>query len=125
MSVEEKSPIDISRLQAAFYYRHINFQDLAADVLESETSFDTRWRLLRLMIHFSVACSETLTITFTSKDGTTYDTVISTQVLVAISDIYIQGEETDIFEKGDELKVEITSGGASVAYLTIIGKEIP
>jgi len=124
-----RNPKYIDRLEIKYHLRHIDSQDLDSDgegeAMSSTTEFDTRWRLLRLMIHFDEECSQTLTITFNSKDGANYDTVISTQVLVGVTDIYVQGEETDIFWRGDELTVAITAGaGAPTAYLTIIGEQI-
>lgn len=131
VAVESKFPINTSKMGVGFFHRHINDQELDTDkadgaAMSSETTFNIRWRLLRLFLHFDAGCSQTLTITWVSKDGTNYSTVISTQALAAATDIYIQGEETDIFEKGDELKVTITAAsGAPHAYLTIIGLEMP
>ena len=122
---ETVTPINVDRFEIKNYLKRIDSQDLAAAALSTTTTFDRRWQLLSIFIHFSAVCSQTLTVTFKSKDGTNYDTVLSTQVLVAATDVYIQGESTDIFWKGDELTVEITTGGAAIAYITINGVQIP
>lgn len=122
---EIASPINVDKFEIKHYLKRIDSQDLAAAALSTITTFDRKWRLLSVFIHFSAVCSQTLTITFNSKDGANYDTVLSTQVLVAATDVYIQGESTDIFWKGDELEITITTGGAAIAYVTINGIQIP
>lgn len=121
---ETASPINVDRFEIKHYLKRLDSQDLSAAALATTTTFDRKWRLLSIFIHFSAVCSQTLTITFKSKDGTNYDTVLSTQTLVAATDVYIQGESTDIFWKGDEITIDITTGGAAIAYLTINGVQI-
>lgn len=122
---ETKSPINVDKFEIKNYLRRIDSQDLSAAVLDTTTEFNRKWRLLGILIHFDAVCSQTLTITFNSKDGSDYDTVLSTQVLGAVSDVYIQGEETDTFWIGDELTVEITTAGAApTVYITIVGVQI-
>ncbi|MHA2247391.1 MAG: hypothetical protein ACXADY_20760 [Candidatus Hodarchaeales archaeon] len=129
MSSSIEVPKSIDRHEIKFDLRHIDSQDLDSDgdgeAMSSTTSFGRKWRLLRLIIHFSAACSQTLTISFNSRDGANYDTVISVQVLAGVTNIYVQGEETDIFWIGDEITVAITAGsGAPTAYLTILGEQV-
>lgn len=125
-----RAPKLVDRYEIKYDLRFVDSQDLDSDgdgeAMSSATAFGIKWRLLRLMLHFDAECSQTLTITFKSKDGTVYDTVISSIELTGVSDIYVQGEETDIFWIGDELTVEITAGsGAPTAYLTILGEQLP
>lgn len=119
------TPINVDKFEVKHYLKRIDSQDLSEAALSTTTTFDRRWRLLSIYIHFSAPCSQTLTITFNSKDGVNYDTVVNTQALVAVTDVYIQGEETDVFWKGDELTIDITTGGAAIAYVTINGVQIP
>lgn len=118
------APINVDRFEVKHHLKRIDSQDLSAAALDTTTEFNRRWRLLGIFIHFDGPCSQTLTITFKSKDGAGYDTVLSSQVLAATTDVYIQGEETDIFWKGDEIQVEITTGGTTTAYVTINGVQI-
>ncbi len=124
MAEEIYTPINVDKFEIKHHLRRTDSQNLASAALSTTTTFNRKWQLLSIFIHFSAVCSQTLTVTFDSKDGANYDTVLSTQVLVAATDVYIQGESTDIFWKGDELTISITTGGAAIAYVTINGKKI-
>ena len=129
MAPTTKFPIEHVTERILFYLEHIDSQDLSAAVLDSTTTFDTRWKLVRIMLHFTALCTETVTITFISRNGSSYNTVLHTLDLSTLADggltdLLLVGESEDIYMKGDEIKVATTSGDSVTAYLTIQAKEL-
>ena len=95
-------------------------QDLSSDVLSYTTSIGRRFKLESISIHFSVAVTETITITRDSGQGANYDTVLAIVDLVSNQDYVFRphGEENEY--SGDELKIHITNAnGTGVAYCEI------
>ncbi len=128
-----KFPIGASRERLQMYLEHTDYGDLDTDssgqTFDTTTNFDTRWILLRIMLVYDAVCTSTLVLTFKSRNGATFDTPLATIDLSDYSDtteIVIAGEEIDIYNKGDELNVNILGGSDEPnVNLTLIGKEIP
>ena len=95
-------------------------QDLSDAVLNYTTSIGRRFKLESISIHFSVAVTETITITRDSAQGANYDTVLRKTTLSAQQDFIFRpdGEENEYV--GDEVKIYITNAnGTGIAYVEI------
>lgn len=99
-------------------------QDLSSAKLEITTSFGKKWQLCGVYIHFDAACSEDVSIKRDSENGSDYDTVIKSETLSAATDFAFRPSNEEIFEAGDELNVQVSTGGTANAYLEIVGREI-
>ena len=100
-------------------------QDLSANPLNYTTSIGRRFKLLSVILKFSTAVSETVTITLDSVNGANYDWTIRTKILTAESQyIYLPDSEILCFA-GDEIKVECTANnGTGTVYLTVKTQEV-
>jgi len=98
-------------------------QDLSDAALSYTTTYKRGFTNLEVFIKFSVAVTETITITLDSKNGANYDTVLKTKSLYdENSFIY---ETSKHFFKGDQIKIQCTNAnGAGIAYVIIKAKEI-
>lgn len=95
-------------------------QDLSAAALAFTTSIGRRFKLESISIHFSVAVTETITITRDSAQGANYDTVLAKKSLVSNQDYVFrpQGQEREYV--GDEIKIAITNANTTgIAYVEI------
>lgn len=100
-------------------------QDLSADSLSYTTSYSRKFKLEQILIHFSVAVSETVTITLDAKGGANYDTVLQETTLVSETDFAYRPQGEANFQEGDEIKVECTNANLTgTAYLTIKSSEL-
>jgi len=100
-------------------------QDLSEAVLSYTTSTNRKFQLTEVIIHFSEAVTETVTLTRDSKNGANYDVVLNETDLVAKQDYVFRPVGDCIFEVGDELKVYGTNANVTgVAYVTIKRKEV-
>lgn len=126
-------PQEASRDNILRYFEAIDDQDLDTGAVpvgvavNVSTTFNTRFQLQRILIHFDAASTDTLTITFDSRNGANYDAVISTQVLAGATDVVIDGDQgIDVFQQGDEINIQITAGaGSPHVYITVLASEIP
>lgn len=99
--------------------------DLSTGALSFTTTISDKWRISQVLIHSSVALSDTtITVKFNSLTGSNYDTKIgeldfdSTQDLGFIAGDTLLGVSG---EEGDEVTVESSGSDASgVLYITII-----
>lgn len=99
-------------------------QDLAAGALAYSYEFDRDGVLDFIEIHFSAACSQTVTVSKDSVIGANYDTVYKTDVLSSATNYTYQPTRPIPYNKGDKILVGITSGGTAVAYMTAHLKEV-
>jgi c-di-GMP-binding flagellar brake protein YcgR len=99
-------------------------QDLAAGALAYSYEFLKDGVLDQLMVNFSAACSQTITITFDSQTHANYDVILKSEVLSSAVDFLYQPTRPIFFQKGDKVVVGITSGGAAVAFMTAFLKEV-
>lgn len=100
-------------------------QDLSAGPLSYTTSYGRRFKLEQIIIKFSVAVTETVTITFISADGANYSPPLSTVDLVSESSMIWRPQGEANFQAGDEVKVQCTNANLTgVAYLKIKSGEL-
>jgi hypothetical protein len=103
------------------FNRIIGSQALASAALSLDTPAKGNFRLLQVLISASVAITETVTITFKSKDGTNYDTALDTTNLTTASSFVFRPSGHCVFSDGDYLNVAVTNGNTTgVVYATIL-----
>ena len=95
-------------------------QDLSVDALSYTTSIGRRFRLDEVILHASIAITETVTITKVSKLGANYTAVLSSGDMVSEQDYVFRALGECRFLEDDELKVECTNANLTgTVYLTI------
>jgi len=100
-------------------------QDLSEDELSFTTTYSKAFRLNLILIKFSVAVTEDITITLDSAQGASYDVVLRAKSLSSESSFVYKPEGDANFAKGDQIKVECTNAnGVGKAYATIKSQEI-
>ena len=100
-------------------------QDLSAAALNMVTSFTKQFRLDQVIVHASVAITETITITVDTKKGADYDTVLAEVALIAETDFVFRPQGESIFVKGDQIRVQITDGNSTgEVFVTIKTSEL-
>jgi hypothetical protein len=101
-------------------------QDLSAGALTYTTSSQSRkFKLEEVIIKFSVAVTETVTITRDSVNGENYDHVVASRSLVGESSFIFRPTGECNFQSGDEVKVQCTNANLTgVAYVTIKRSEM-
>ena len=100
-------------------------QDLSAGALSYTASYGKRFKLDEILINFSQAVTETVTITYLSAKGTNYNTVLDLVPLVAQTSMVWRPQGQANFQAGDKIKVECTNiNGIGVAYATIKSSQL-
>jgi len=100
-------------------------QDLSAAALAFTTSVGRRFRLESINIHFSVAVTETITITRDSAQGANYDTVLAKKSLVSAQDYVFRPDGQEREYAGDEIKIAVTNANATgVCYIELKLSEV-
>ena len=100
-------------------------QDLSVKALSYTTDYGKGFKLNQILIKFSVAVTETITITLDSKEGSTHDTVLRSKSLVSESSFVYKPEGDPNFAKGDQIKIQCTNANKTgIAYAMIKSREI-
>lgn len=100
-------------------------QDLSAGELSYTTSVGRKFKLSEVIIDFSAAVTETITITRDSKNGVNYDHILRQVDLIAESNFVFRPTGEINFEAGDEIKVHCTNANLTgIAYCVIKTKEV-
>lgn len=86
-------------------------QNLASNPLSFTAVYNKSYKLEQVIFHFSVAVSETVTITLLSGLGTAYNTVLQQVVLSNQTDLVWRPQGEANFLAVDEIKVQCTNGG--------------
>ncbi len=95
-------------------------QDLSAGALSYTSAIGRAFKLEEVILHFSVAVTETITITRDSMHGASYDQVLARQSLIGGQDYVWRPQGECNFQAGDEVKVQCTQANLTgTAYLTI------
>jgi len=103
-------------------YRKTATQSLATPLsVTTAVSFD--WQLAEVLVNLDATTNVDVALTFDSKDGVNYDTVLFDEAFTGKSSLLISVVTRTYFQAGDELKVIVTrtGGAAATAYVTIIG----
>ena len=98
----------------------ITSQDLSAAALSYTTSIGRKFKLTEIILHASVAITETITVTRDSKNGANYDHVLKSFDLVGEQDFVFRPQGESNQEAGDEIKIQCTAANLTgVVYATI------
>jgi hypothetical protein len=102
-------------------------QDLSLGALSYTTSSNSRkFKLEEVTLHFSVAVTETVTITRDKAVGANYDDVLAKRPMVAEQDFSFRPQGECNFQSGDEIKITCTNANLTgICYVTIKRKELP
>lgn len=105
------------------YLRATTSQNLTLAALSYTTAFGQNHQLFEINIHFGAAVTETVTITFSSRDGSNYNTVLQSTSLTSATDFVFRPSGHLILMDGDEVIVACTHATATAtAYVTIIAE---
>lgn len=98
-------------------------QNLATGALSYTTVYSKGFTDLEVFVKFSVAVTETITVTLDSKGGANYDTILRTKSLYEENSFAF--ETSKHFFKGDQIKIQCTNAnGVGIAYVLVKSKEI-
>jgi hypothetical protein len=95
-------------------------QDLSIGSLSYTTSIGRKFKLSEVIIHASVAITETITITRDSVNGANYDHVLKSADLIGEQDFVFRPQGSCDNEAGDEVKIQCTNANLTgIVYCTI------
>ncbi len=100
-------------------------QDLSSSALSYTTDYPKGFKLVEILIKFSVAITETITITLDSNAGANYDTVLRSIDLVAETSFRYAPEGGAKYVDGDQIKIQCTNANTTgTAYVVVKSEEI-
>jgi hypothetical protein len=100
-------------------------QDLTEDPLAYTTSHSGASRILQVLIKASEAITETVTMTFDSGDGASYDTVLSTTALSSVTDYVFRPDGECVLGATDKLSISCTDANATgTVYVTVFLEDL-
>lgn len=103
----------------------ISSQNLASAPLSFIAIYGKRFKLDEILIHFSQAVSETVTITMISKNGSNYNTVLQEVTLVAETDFVFRPQGEANYQAGDQIEIQCTNAnGVGIAYVTVKSSQL-
>lgn len=95
-------------------------QDLSLAPLSYTASYVKPFKLDEVLITFSQPVTETVTITYVSANGSSYNTVLDCVPLSYDGSLVYRPQGEANFKSGDKIMVECTnSNGIGTAFLTI------
>lgn len=95
-------------------------QNLSSAPLSFTVSYGKRYKLDEILIHFTQAIIETVTITLISGNGANYNTVLQMVTLQSESDFVFRPQGETNFQANDQIKVECTNAnGVGTAYVNV------
>lgn len=95
-------------------------QDLSSGAFSYTTSINRKFKLAEVILHASVAITETITLTRDSKNGANYDHILVSRDLEGEQDLVFRPQGESNFEAGDELKIQCTNANLTgTIYITI------
>ena len=95
-------------------------QDLSSAALDVDLTFENSGRLLTVYVTSSVALTEEITITFKSKDGSNYNTVLADRILDTESDYVYTASGMVALNISDSINVSCTNAnGVGTVYVTV------
>lgn len=101
----------------------ITSQDLSSGALSYTTPYSKGFTDLEVLIKFSGAVTETITITLDSKTGANYDTVLRKKSLSSESSFVYKNSMH--FFAGDNIKIQCTNANLTgTAFVTIKAREL-
>ena len=100
-------------------------QDLSSGDLSATFSYSKRYKLDEILINFSQAVTETVTITMISKNGANYNVPLDTIPTNGASSVVFRPQGEANFQASDEIQVQCTNAnGIGIAYVTIKSSQL-
>lgn len=101
-------------------------QDLSAGALAYTTNFAADTRIKQVMIHADAAMTQTITVTFDSATGATYDTVLDKTSVTTATDYLWIPDHDFVIASGDEFLIACTNSGTPAVnvYVSVLGETI-
>ena len=100
-------------------------QNLASASLSATFSYLKRYKLDEILINFSQAVTETVTITMISKNGANYNVPLDTIPTNGASSVVFRPQGEANFNAGDEINVQCTNAnGIGIAYVTVKSSQL-
>ena len=100
-------------------------QDLSLGALSYIATYRKRFKLDEILVHFSQAVSVNIIITMVSKNGTNYNSILQSVVLISETDFVWRPQGEANYQAGDSIKIQCTNvNGIGVAYLTIKASQL-
>ena len=100
-------------------------QNLVLGELSYTSAIGRKFKLEEVILHASVAITETVTVTRDSKNGADYDHVLDRGHLVGEQDYVFRPQGECNFQDGDEIKIHCTNANLTgVVYCTIKTSEM-
>lgn len=91
----------------------------------TSSSNGRKFKLEEVILHFSAAITETVTITRDSANGADYDHVLAKRSMVAEQDFVFRPQGEENFQSGDEIKVTCTNANhTGICYMVIKRSEL-
>lgn len=98
----------------------ISSQNLALAPLSFTATFGKRYKLDEVLISFSQAVTETVTITLVSGNGVNYNISLQTVILNAETSFIFRPQGEANYQAADQIKVQCTNvNGVGIAYVSI------
>lgn len=95
-------------------------QDLSIAPLSYTATYGKKFKLDQILVDFSQAVSETVTITLISAAGTTYNHVLQSYIMTSETSVDFRPQGEANFQAGDKIKIQCTNAnGIGVAHLTV------
>ena len=105
--------------------RKTGSSDLSSAALSLTTNHPGKARLLMVLLRASAAITETVTVTWTSKDGTAYSVVLDTTNLSTAQNYVFRPTGDCILEEGDTIVLTCTkANNTGIVYATIIMQDL-
>ncbi|RLC88223.1 MAG: hypothetical protein DRJ03_03500 [Chloroflexi bacterium] len=99
--------------------------DLTSAALAQTFEFQYDVELVAVLLHASEAITETVSVTFDSKDGANYDTLLDSTDLTAETDYVFRPTEPQVFQKGDKVSAACTNANTTGSvYLTVLVRSL-
>jgi len=96
-------------------------QDLASGVLSLEVDYDFPLRLCQVLLHASVAITETVSVYYDAGVGSNYDVPLDSTDLSSQQDYIFRPAGMCVIGREDKIRVECTnSNGTGKVYVTVI-----
>lgn len=100
-------------------------QDLSQGALSYTTPWVRKFKLDQVLIGFSQAVSETVSVILVSNIGTNYNRVLQSVTLVAETDFVFRPQGEANFNPGDQIRVTCTNANlVGTAYLELKASEL-
>ena len=100
-------------------------QDLSVAALSYQTNIGRARKIESVSVKFSVAVTETVTVTLVSASGAVYNAILSSKGLIAATSYIFRPDGELNLQAGDELLIACTNAnGIGIAYVTIKASEL-